>query len=448
MKKYQTFFLIFLCVMLLMPLQARAEQSGLNQQQPLDTQKEHFGTAGAVIVYEMNTQTLVYAHKPDVRINPTDMVELMTVWLAVERGNLQEMVTVDGALMKSAIWNISADLKAGEEIRLLDLLYCVMLPGANDAAAMVAQHIAGSQSDFVALMNEKAAELGCQNTHFTNVNGKNDDNQYSTARDLAIITEAALQNPTFAEIYSSKVYTVEATNLSTPRNLTSANYMMDESKGSFYDSRVTGGKAGYATTKDRSVICTAENGNNKYLCVVMSAISSSATGYANFADAGKWLDYAFSQFSVRQVLTPEQSVGQYAVAGGANHVTAIPDQVVYALLPKDFDAANLRFESVANDLSAPLEAGSVVGTVKIYYGDMMVGLANLTARHAVAAEGAMIRPVEPAKTGSLLPKILIGVGITVAALVLVAGGILVAIRLRNTHRWGKKKMNRKGSVKP
>ena len=377
-------------------LSASNEQGchSLQAGQMLAAGEKYKGTASSVILYERNTQTMVFAHNPDQAINPTGLVKLLSALIVLEEGNLDDIVTVKRSTLNSVgVGSVSAGLKAGEELSLRDLLYCVMVSSANDAAAVMAEHVAGSQDAFVQKMNARAATLGCVNTHFTNVHGLKDDRQHSTARDMAIIIDEALKNPQFVQFFGTSSYVVPATNLSDARSLKTTNYMMDENRP-YYDSRVTGGKPAAATTSDRSVACVAQTANCEYLVVVISAkakMSGSAVSrYTNYDEASALLDLGFDKFSVQQVLGTAQPFGLYPVANGANHVVVGPDADVYALLPLDFDFSLLQLQDVRHEaaLVAPLKEGTVVGSLEIYYDSVFISKVDILARHDVAVYSA------------------------------------------------------------
>ena len=126
----------------------------------------------AVVAYELNTDTLLYTWNADQRINPTGTVKLLTCLIVLEEANLDDMVTVYRSTLDTIAWGaVSAGLKAGEVVPMMDLLKCVMVASANDAAAVMAAHVSGNQKTFVERMNQKAAELGCTDSNFTNVHG-------------------------------------------------------------------------------------------------------------------------------------------------------------------------------------------------------------------------------------------------------------------------------------
>lgn len=446
MKKIGIFLLLLLLVFQLLPIAAIASGTSschtLQASQALSGSEPYSGTAKAVVLYELNTQTLVYAHNPDASINPTGLIKLVSALIVLEEGNLDDVVTVKRSTLNSVgVGSVSAGLKAGEEITLRDLLYCVMVSSANDAAAVMAEHVAGSQAAFVEKMNVKAATAGCVNTLFTNVHGLKDERQRSSARDLAILTELALQNEQFCQMFAVAEYTVPATNMSPARNLSTTNYLMD-TDSKYYDARVTGGKPAAATTTDRSIICTAQSGDARYLCVIISAKArtsgSMVTRFTNFDEATKMLTFGFDGFAVQQVMGTQQPFGMYPVAEGENHVVVGPDAEVFALLPIKFDPAKLQFMDQPNGqaLHAPIAEGVAVGTVAIYYDSILIGQVNLLARHSVASAGNTIRIPDGAdmrKSGAF-GRILKWIGIILLAAVLLAAITLLVLRQINLAR--------------
>lgn len=408
----------------------------------LDGSVKKLETAKAVILYELNTDTMVYSYNADKRINPTGLVKLLTVLVALENGNPDEMVKVHQSTLNTvAVGAVSAKLKSGEEISLRDLMHCVMVSSANDACAVIAAHIGGDQAGFVEMMNAKAKELGCTASYFTNAHGLTDENQYSTARDLAIITKAALENPAFREMFGMTAYTVEATNKSDARNLKTTNNMMRENMANF-DPRVTGGKPAAATTTDRSMICTAQVGTANYLCVVMNTKGEvtedglSIVRYGIFEEMSALLNYAQSGFEIRQILDDSQAMYQYAVFGGENSVILRPSRDVSVVLPKDCDAEKLGFTNLVDSgaLSAPVVMGQRMGTLTISYGNLIVGSCDLLAMNGVAPMDSTISDaqrldVDRGETESIWKQLL-----SYAAFILL-GVIVLILLIKWLIRW-------------
>ena len=429
---------------------------------PLGGSEALLPTADNVILYELNTKTLVYAYRPDDRINPSSMVKIMSALVALENGSLQDMVTVRRETLDSVpIGSVSAGLRRDEEVSLKDLLYCCVVASANDATAVMAEYIAGSQAAFVDMMNEKARALGCRDTFFSNVNGLNDDIQYSTARDLAIITEAALQNETFLEMFTTEKYAMPATNLSEERIIFSTNHMMHEEKvKGYYDARVTGGKTAAATQTKRSLICTADIGTARYLSVVMSADSVmsedkiSVISFGSFLETAQLLDHAQATYEVRQILESSQTYSQHPVQGGENDVTAAPREDVFTVLPLNYEPGTLQFNPTINTmaLSAPLQAGTAIGSIRVTYQGIVLADTELAAMFSVPKKDTTIRPAPPApkdeqqlRNENLLKWLLIGAAAVAGAAVAVFFGIHLVrnARIRSMHR--KRKRNRRRS---
>ncbi len=436
--------------------------SSLKASMPLAGQEQLLPSADGVILYELNTGTLVYAYEPDDRVNPSSMVKIMSALVALENGDLSDVVTVRRATLDSVpIGSVSAGLRRDEELTLRDLLYCCLVASANDATAVIAEHIAGTQAAFVDMMNEKARALGCMDTFFSNVNGLNDDIQYSTARDLAIITAAALENETFAQMFCADNHTIPATNKSEERTVYTTNYMMSEEKvRNYYDERVTGGKTAAASQTKRSLICTAEIGTARYLSVVMSADSVmnddniSVKLFGSFVETAQLLDYAQQNYEVRQILEDSQAFSQHQIPNGANDVIVSPMEDVFTVLPVDMPPDALKIDTAfgTESLSAPLKAGAQVGTVRVSCNGIILAQCPLAAMFDVALKGTVITPAAPIDPEELespvmdvLKWILLGIGgaLLLAGLIYLAIRLIRNARIRELHR--KRKRNRRRS---
>ena len=203
---------------------------------------------------------MVYSVNPDSAYDPGNLVKMMTGLLIAERANLDDLVTVDSTLLKQLpVDSYVIGLQDGEIISMRDLLYCILVESANDAAVIAANHVSGSINAFIVEMNAYATELGCENTYFANVHGLYEPMQFSTARDLAKILVKALENEAFMDAFSLIYYTVPATNLSEARELSNDNFMLNDSMMTIYlDYRVTGGRPAVTKTGERNLAVTAE----------------------------------------------------------------------------------------------------------------------------------------------------------------------------------------------
>ena len=247
----------------------------------------------AAIVMETSTNTVLYSKNADQALYPASAVKVMTCLMALENSSLDDQVTmtatgVSGVTDGGA--NISAQLD--EVFTMEQCLYAIMVASANDIALQVAEHISGSVEDFVAAMNTRAQELGCTNTVFTNPTGLPDENQHTTAHDMALIMEAAMANDTFRTIAQTTSYTIPATNVSGGERVLTNNFTMINSSGDSYYEPCIGGKEGYTEASGSTLVCEASKNNMKLVCVVLNGASGVTDD-----EAIALLNYGFDNFT-------------------------------------------------------------------------------------------------------------------------------------------------------
>lgn len=447
MKKNRRICLLALIFALLVPLCIpvtatevdKTAENGcktLDAKLPLKQDEQLLETAKSVILYELDSKTLVYTWNADEQLDPSGMNKIMTALLALEKGDPSAVVTVTrSALDTVPIGSMSANLKNGEKISLLDLLYCMMVGSANDAAAVIAEHICGNQENFIALMNQRAKELGCNNTNFLNPNGLTVEGQYSTARDLAKITEAALENEVFTQLFCAEMYTVPATNQSEPRKVLTTNYMISrETIRTQLDGRVTGGKTGALTTTDRSLIATSEVNGIRYLSVVMCAKgvlseSGSVDRFGSFEETRALLDHGFSGYAKRELFAAGQSMARFDVDGYG--VVAGPGKAVSVMLPVEALESEVTYRTEGNILQMPVSNGQKVGKLEVWFRSMCIAKCDLVTLHSMEDAEKVILDVdlEQAKASEFPWKTVgLGIGIVVVGFALLVVLVLVVIR--------------------
>ncbi len=415
MKKLRVFslFLIFFVVFsaICTPIGATSTDPavtngchGLDAAMTLSDEEKLVDTAKAAIVYELNSGTMLYTWNPDAKIFPTSMVKIMTTLVALENADPDEMVTVTRAMrQKIPIGIVSMNLTTGEEIPLRDLLYATMVASATDASVVAAMHVGGSIEGFVQMMNVKAAQLGCENTHYSNVHGLHEPETYTTARDICRITEAALQNDTFREMFRCAEYTIAATNNHEERVITTSNNMMRVGNSKYYDARITGGKTGSTKEGGQCLTLTAEQNGMTILCVLMGATPTMASNgsiakYGSYEESKGLVDYALNNFEFRQVFFEGQSLGQYPVEGGASHVVTQANASISTVLPVQLDESQLKwvYQTENSTITAPVEKGQKLGSVQVWYGTKCLAQTDMNAMHAVEKYHAPIVPEKPA----------------------------------------------------
>lgn len=411
-------------------------------------------TAKAVILYERNSDSMVYTYQPDRQIYPSSMVKLMTVLLAIEKANLQDTVRVTmRALSLMEVGSVSAGLVAGEELSLEALLYCTMAASANDAAIMVAEYVGGSEEDFVVMMNQRAAELGMTQTKYTNSHGLHDPNSVTTARDICRLLDYALDNETFRAMFDATEYTIPATNKSEARTIVTTNHFTSKATiKKYYDERVTGGKTGSTNEAGRCLAITAEGEGMELLSIVMGAQPTYEPDGVNLATFGSFeetkelLDYAFENYSCRQLLYQGQALVQYPVTGGGNHVVAGPAETRYAVLPKGTEMKDLTwiYGDAVGAVSAPVEAGTALSSVQVWHGSKCMAYAELVAINSVPVWQAPIDPERmPVQESNVWGVILTVLGIILAIGLVALAVIFLLPVIRNTLKNSRRKNRRR-----
>ncbi len=419
----------------------------INAAIPLSESKKLLKTSKAVILYELNSDTMVYSWNPDEKIYPASMVKLMTAIVALEYGTLTDTVVVTKSALNviAGKGSVVVDLVAGEELTLEALLYCMMVPSANDAACVIAEHIAGSQEAFVALMNQKAQELGCTGTNYTNVHGLHDKEMVTTARDICRILEYGLENETFEAMFTAKTYTVPATDMSDERLIETSNYMMSTDYTSkFYDERVTGGKTGSTDKAGRCLAITAEANGMKLLGLVMGAKPTYAEEgivlqtHGNFEEMKVLLDYACDGFEYRQIFYANQALKQYPVSGGANDIVTQPVAELSTVLPIGVDETKLKwiYGDAISGLKAPVEKGQVVSDVQVWYENICLAQTDLVAANRVDTfqQPAPSDSVNDSDGDSSTVWLIIGIVLGAVALAVAALFVLRAVSAAKMRR--------------
>jgi len=411
----------------------------------------------AAILYEINSDTIVYSWNADERMCPASLTKIMTALIAVENGNLSDSITITDACFENLPdYAHSLDLQVGEIVTLEQMLYCLMVGSANDAAAIIANHIGGSDAAFVSMMNSRAKEIGCEETNFTSSHGLGHPDLYTTARDMLKIIETALHNELFVEFFSATLYTLPATNLSESRYMETTNYLMTPGMVNHYDSHVTGGRTGITDDRKRCLAVTAEDENLSYIAVILEAVptyneaGTKTLRYGNYEDMKDLLTLAFKDQNIVQVLRKEQNLKQYPVANGENHVVVGPTKNVSSVLPADVTAADItyRYLDSAGTLLAPVEIGQNISTVQLWYGDVCLAQSPVAAKNASAV---YLDPTEKDTAIQVntegLKKAFLVIGI-ILAFVLCVIGILFVIQyirraaVRAQHRRRRKSRRR------
>lgn len=468
MKKIGMLILIFaLVVAMVHPMQVSAEldllsdksvQQGchsVDARTPLLGSVPYTDNAISVILYENNSDTLMYAYNADEPLFPSSFVKILTCLIAVEKGTLTDEITVRQDILNTIPSDaVSANLCADEIMSLEDLLYCMMVQSANDAAAVIADHISGSQEKFVAEMNAYAERLGCTGTKFTNAHGLHHPEQVTTARDTARILGAAMKNEAFAEIFNTAFYTVAATNKSAARSLETSNHLINDKEYAIYfDQRVTGGRTGVTDDGYRCIAAAAEEDGLQMISVVMGTHSTfdEVTHLykliGGFMETRELLDMGFAGYKEARILYEGQILKQQAVTNGKSDVVLGCLTNRATILPAGVDNDDLiyRYDDVPGAFEAPVQKGDIMSHVEIWYGSVCLAYVELVAMNDV--ESVIQQQLPEQKVPSNVNgdddggKVVlwIVVGALAAVLIFVLGSVVLKkIRLASVRRRSRK----------
>ena len=338
--------------------------------------------AHSVVLADMNSDHILYEKNMNEVVAPASLTKIMTILIAVEavesgECSLSDMITAQADCrigMESD--SSTADLFPGDTLSLEDLLYCAMLASANEACNIIGTYLSGSISAFVGRMNERAAQIGCRNTHFANTNGLTDPDHYSTAYDFSLITREAIRHELFMTVVNTLSHDIPETSMAQARTLNSTNALIcaDSMYGSGYlYEGASGVKTGYTRAAGYCLISTATRKDVGIICIVMGStgpFNSDREDYGNFEDTIRLYNWAFDNYAYRTVLTASDGIQKVTVdlASGDGVAILRPQKEVTLLLPKDYDPTTMTVSNIRiqeDKLVAPISAGTVLGTADI-----------------------------------------------------------------------------------
>ena len=334
---------------------------------------EHPVAAKGAILYELNTDTVLLEQDADARLYPASTTKLMTALVAMEYGNPEDIITVPAEAVDGLFELGSASyLLAGEEISFMDLMEYMLIASGNDAANAMAIHISGSISAFADLMNNRAQELGCTNTHFVNPHGLHDEEHYTSARDLLRIAKAAMENPTIAEIVAKDEVVLPITNKH-PQTTTkyTTNYLISrKSTRDYYYEGAIGIKTGTTTPAGLCLVGACVKGDYTYYTVVLGAEKGENGERNQFIETAKLFDYGAENFSQQVMLSSSEPIAEVPVrlSNEKDSVVVTPSENITAMLPNAFETSDLTMRyTVEESVAAPVQAGDVLGKLTVSY---------------------------------------------------------------------------------
>ena len=295
------------------------------------------------ILMDADTGTVLFDKGGDQQRYPASITKIMTLLVAVENSSMDEQVT----FTETGVRNVAADSsninsKVGEVMTMQDCLHALMIISANDAAAQIAEHVGGTEQNFIDMMNQRAAEIGCTNTHFTNSSGLPDENHYSSAKDMALIFREGLKNKDFRSVIGDADYTIQPTNMTSDKRVMHTHHPMFAPESDIYYPGCIGGKTGFT-----NLVTAVEQNGTTYIAVVMHGVELSTC----CLDSKALFDYGFGNFT------------KTAVDGGS------------VILPKGMDV---------NALTTKSESSNGKIETVYYAGDHQVGTSTVDEMAATA----------------------------------------------------------------
>ena len=349
----------------------------------------------AAVLIDLDTGRVLYGYNMDEERAPASLTKVMTVLLALEavdagRVSLDEMIVAqDDCLQGMEDDSSTSGIGPGVHISMKDLLYCALLQSANEACNIIGRYLAGSIAGFVDQMNQKAEQLGCKHTHFANTNGLPDDSHYSSAYDQYLIFAAAMKHPLFMEISNAASYQAACTAVNNGEPIGNSNALINitsiySNGGRYLYEGASGGKTGYTRAAGYCLISTAQRSGVRLLAVALGcdgALNAQIEDYYNFIDSRTLYDWGFDNFSYRTLLNPNEVIERQEVELAEGDALAMlrPAEEVTVLMPNEVTEDDLRREVVLYNetLRAPIDAGTVLGEVRVYVGSTLYGTSKL-----------------------------------------------------------------------
>lgn len=334
--------------------------------------------SAAAVVMETSTGSLLYNKAAYEAHYPASTTKLMTSLLAIEQCPLSDIVTCSKESVNSIGWDSSRiGLVAGESIDMENALYAILLASANEVSYAVAEHIGGTMEYFVSMMNERAKDLGCVNTHFVNPHGLDNEEHYSCPYDLALIARQAMEYTTFRRVSGSYNHKIPETNKNEVRWISNTHPFIK--KNIVYDG-VFAGKTGSTSKAGSCLVTCAERNGMTLVCVVMKAPDSATVQ----ADTKKLLDYAFTNFTLTPLTSSESSTknafpvlfeDEEALISDVSSPLSISDTSL--VLPVGASYNDLTKKITLTSSESFSTGKNVIGEVNYFYADNFVGSAEI-----------------------------------------------------------------------
>lgn len=460
MKKTAAIFLAFLLMFTyVLPTHATGMEDGQEAttehpettEYPDDPAREPDLVADAAIVMDAATGQVLYEKNAHEKKYPASITKIMTTMLAIEAGvDFNETITMS----ENAIWGVERDstligLDVGEKVTIGDLMYATMVKSANECAYAIAEYVGGDIEHFAKMMNAKAEELGCENTHFVTPNGLHDDDHYTTAYDMALITKKAIEYDQFRELAKTLSYTIPETNLADEtRPLWNGNKMINPAEPFYYE-YCEGGKTGYTSKANNTLMTYAKKDGLELICIILDcdgnkrAYTDTRALY-NYCYNNYTYFYPLSDFSFHSEETDTEEISSIL----DNYYTSLNHDMMDLVVDKNYSILINKYmdtTQIVRTVNLFDEAqDNVLGEITFTFEDKQIGSTPITSSTPLLSS-KMAQDKKEEKPKSNIKKILGKIGLSIlcvigALAVVFILYLLMAAIIRN-YRRGRRRRN-------
>lgn len=340
---------------------------------------------GAVLM-DSSTGKVLCGKNENEKLYPASTTKILTAILAIEKCNLTDKITASNtAVMSIPSGYSNAAIQPGETLTMQELLDLFLIHSANEVGYIFAEHISGNVENFATLMNQKAIEIGCQNTHFTNPSGIHDPEHYSTAYDMALIARYCMKNETFRNVVAKTSCTIEATDKYEKRYFKNTNDLIIPSSKYYYEYAI-GIKTGFTTQAKNCLIAASLKDGLELITVALGAEATEDGRSGRYVDTLNLFEYGFSNYKVQQIATANTEIEKIIIKNATKDTKSLSlllKDSITCLTPANLDLNNLNYSVTLNEnISAPISEGDILGKVT-YNIDGVTYSSDLIASHYV-----------------------------------------------------------------
>ena len=328
----------------------------------------------STLLMDLDSGKILYSKNANTRMYPASTTKIMTAILTIENCQLTDTaVASHNAVYSVPSGYTHASIQEGEELTIEQLLNVLLIPSANEAASILAEHIAGSVEAFADMMNEKAVEIGCKDTHFVNPNGIHDENHYSTAYDLALMGKYAMQYDVFRDIASKTSCSLPATDkypredrlFNTTNDLLRENY--SKAANNYYYPYATAGKTGYTDAAQNCIVATATKDDISLLAVVLHGERTEDGLSQRALDCKTLFEYGFNNYKHEVIAHKGDVAREIEVSGGTSdskNLNLVYSEDITALVPINYDVSSTTPNvKLTENMYAPISEGTNLGSI-------------------------------------------------------------------------------------